>query len=163
MRVVRWTALFLRPERGSPFDSPLRGGWGLQRRWRCIVSAALCAAARQRGYSLSEENTPFASPRERRGASPSTPDIAGLQLEGLHALRSAGAVYVASPRATAFRYLYQPRALRSARVTVARRRTACAAAALLRSPPLGEMALIRGGIYEGIAALLRSPPRLGFC
>ena len=51
----------------------------------------------QKGYSLSEENTPFESPRERRGASPSTPDIAGLVLEELHALRSVGAVYVASP------------------------------------------------------------------
>ena len=146
MRVVRWTALFLRPKRGSPFDSPLRGGWGLQRHWRCMNSAALCAAARERGYSLSEENTPFESPRERRGASPSTPDIAGFGLEGLHALRSVGAVYVASPRVPAFRYIYQPRALRSARVTFARRRTAVRAAALLRSPLLG-----------GIAALLRSP------
>ena len=29
----------------------------------------------QRGYSLSEENTPFETPRERRGASPSTPAL----------------------------------------------------------------------------------------
>ena len=141
MRVVRWTALFLRPEKGIPFDPSLRGGWGLQRRWRCIVSAALCAAARQRGYSLSEENTPFASPRERRGASPSTPDIAGFGLEGLHALRSVSAVYVASPRAPTFRYIYQPRALRSARMTVVWRQTACASAALLRSPPLWRPSL----------------------
>ena len=55
------------------------------------------AAAPQRGYSLSEENTPFESPRERRGEYPSTPDIAGLELEELHALRSVGAVYMASP------------------------------------------------------------------
>ena len=109
MRVVRWTALFLRSEKGVPFDSPLRGGGEGSACWRCIDSAALCAAARQRGYSLSEENTPFGTPRERRGASPSTPDIAGLQLEGLHALRSAGAVYVASPRVSAFRYRQQPR------------------------------------------------------
>ena len=33
------------------------------------------AAAWQRGYSLSEENTPFRSPRERRGESPSTPAL----------------------------------------------------------------------------------------
>ena len=61
--------------------------------------------------------------------------IAGFWLEGLHALRSVGAVYVASPRAPALRYHSQPRALRSARVTVVRRRTAVRAAALLRSPP----------------------------
>ena len=61
------------------FDSPLRGGGDGSACWRCMNSAALCAAARQRGYSLSEENTPFGTPRERRGASPSTPDIAGLQ------------------------------------------------------------------------------------
>ena len=42
----------------------------------------------QRGYSLSKENTPFGTPREMRGESPSTPDIAGLQLEELHALRN---------------------------------------------------------------------------
>ena len=30
------------------------------------------------GYSLLEENTPFVSPREGRGESPSTPDIVSL-------------------------------------------------------------------------------------
>ena len=53
--------------------------------------------AGQWGYSLSKENTPFGTPRERRGETPSTPDIAGLELEELHALRSVGAVYMASP------------------------------------------------------------------
>ena len=53
--------------------------------------------SKQRGYSLSKENTPFGTPREMRGESPSTPDIAGLILERLHALRSVGAVYMASP------------------------------------------------------------------
>ena len=53
--------------------------------------------AGQRGYSLSKENTPFGTPRERRGETPSTPNIAGLELEELHALRSVGAVYMASP------------------------------------------------------------------
>lgn len=51
----------------------------------------------QRGYSLLEENTPFVSPQRRTRGDPSTPDIAGLILERLHALRSAGAVYMASP------------------------------------------------------------------
>ena len=37
---------------------------------------APCRDANKRGYSLSEENTPFRSPRERRGASPSTPALA---------------------------------------------------------------------------------------
>ncbi len=32
-----------------------------------------------------------------RGESPSTPDIARLQLEELHALRNVSAVYMASP------------------------------------------------------------------
>ena len=51
----------------------------------------------QRGYSLLEENTPFVSPQRRTRGTPSTPDIAGLILERLHALRSVGAVYMASP------------------------------------------------------------------
>ena len=55
------------------------------------------AAAGQRGCSLSKENTPFGTPRERQGGFPLDPAIAGLQLEGLHALRSVGAVYMASP------------------------------------------------------------------
>ena len=53
--------------------------------------------AGQGGYFLSKENTPFGTPRERRGENPSTPDIAGLELEELHALRSVSAVYMASP------------------------------------------------------------------
>ena len=42
----------------------------------------------QRGYSLLEENTPFVSPQRRTRGDPSTPDIAGLILEWLHALRN---------------------------------------------------------------------------
>ena len=44
--------------------------------------------AGQRGYSLSKENAPFGTPRERRGENPSTPDIAGLELEELLSLRN---------------------------------------------------------------------------
>ena len=84
-------------EEVSPLLPPSRGMGGCSA-LRCMDSAALSATVRQRGYSLLEENTPFVSPREGRGAFPSTPDIGSLQLEGLHALRSVGAVYVASPR-----------------------------------------------------------------
>ena len=49
-------------------------------------------------FSFSKENIPLTPPRERdEGPSPSTPHIAGLILERLHALRSVGAVYMASP------------------------------------------------------------------
>ena len=51
----------------------------------------------QRGYSLLEENTPFKSPREGRGAPPSTPHIGSFYLEELHTLRNVSAVYMASP------------------------------------------------------------------
>lgn len=50
-------------------------------------------------FSFAKENTPFGTPRERRGAFPSTPSIGSPDLEGLHALRSVSAVYVAAPRA----------------------------------------------------------------
>ena len=39
------------------------------------MAAPFGAAVGQRGYSLSEENTPFETPRERRGESPSTPAL----------------------------------------------------------------------------------------
>ena len=87
--------------------------------------------------------------------------IAGLALEELHTLRNRLRCTWLRHESSASRYRQQPRALRSARVTVVWRRTACAAAALLRSPPIGEMVLIRGGIYEGncgialLAALFR--------
>ncbi len=41
---------------------------------------------------------PPLTPKRTRGEDPSTPDIGSLQIEGLHALRSVSAVYVASPR-----------------------------------------------------------------
>ena len=63
----------------------------------CGVLSHCRGDAGQRGYSLSKENTPFGTPRERRGETPSTPDIAGLELEELHALRNVSAVYMASP------------------------------------------------------------------
>ena len=49
-------------------------------------------------FSFSKENIPLTPPRERdEGPSPSTPHIGSLDLEELHALRSVGAVYMASP------------------------------------------------------------------
>ena len=50
--------------------------------------AARHAAASQRGYSLSEENTPFETPRERRGASPLDPRIGSRAIEELRSLRN---------------------------------------------------------------------------
>ena len=52
---------------------------------------------------------PLEPPEKGEGSPPRPPDIGSLQLEGLHALRSVSAVYVASPRTPAFRYRYQPR------------------------------------------------------
>ena len=67
------------------------------------------AAAGQRGYSLSKENTPFGTPRERRGETPSTPDIAGLELEELHALRNQVRCTWLRHESSANRYVLQPR------------------------------------------------------
>ena len=73
------------------------GRAGVQREALRGVSPIGMGVRSQRGYSLSKENIPFGTPRERRGESPSTPNIAGLQLEELHALRNVSAVYMASP------------------------------------------------------------------
>ena len=67
---------------------------------RCTAGekAAPVALHESKGiFSFAKENIPFGTPRERRGESPSTPNIAGLQLEELHALRNVSAVYMASP------------------------------------------------------------------
>ena len=68
-------------------------------------SAARCAAgkgsadgaARVKGAILSRERMAPLDPQENARGGPLDPAIAGLQLEGLHALRSVGAVYMASP------------------------------------------------------------------
>ena len=67
------------------------------------------AAASQRGYSLSKENTPFGTPRERRGEPPSTPHIAGLRLEELLGLRNQVRCTWLRHESPTFRYVLQPR------------------------------------------------------
>ena len=52
---------------------------------------------RDKGAILSRERMAPWTPKRTRGEGPSTPNIAGLLLEGLHTLRSVGAVYMASP------------------------------------------------------------------
>ena len=78
------------PKRVSLFDSPLRGMVGLQR---------FALLPGKGGILFPKRIPPFEPPEKGEGCPPSTPDIAGSMLEGLHALRSAGAVYVAAPRA----------------------------------------------------------------
>ena len=52
---------------------------------------------RERGpFSHVREWPPY-TPKRTRGEDPSTPNIAGLGLEELHALRNVSAVYMASP------------------------------------------------------------------
>ena len=58
------------------------------------------AGERQKGglFSfLGKRIAPLIPPKRTRGEIPSPPNIAGLGLEELHALRSVGAVYMASP------------------------------------------------------------------
>ena len=67
---------------------------------RCAAGekAAPVALHESKGiFSFAKENIPFGTPRERKGPCPLTPHIGSLQLEELHALRSVGAVYMASP------------------------------------------------------------------
>ena len=67
--------------------SPLQGELIFRAPGARAYSAARDAAAGQKGYSLSEENTPFENPRERRGESPLDPRIGSRALEELHTLR----------------------------------------------------------------------------
>ena len=57
-----------------------------------------CAGVRIKGdiLFLEREYPPYTPKRKDEGG-PSTPDIARFRLEWLHALRSVGAVYMASP------------------------------------------------------------------
>ena len=64
----------------------VREGW--QRRWRCYEIRGI--------FSRVREYPPW-TPKRTRGEDPSPPNIAGLGLEELHALRNVSAVYMASP------------------------------------------------------------------
>ena len=55
------------------------------------------AGERAKGAILSRERMAPLDPQENARGLPLDPAIAGLQLEGLHALRNVGAVYMASP------------------------------------------------------------------
>ena len=66
-------------------------------------------AAGQRGCSLSKENTPFGTPRERQGGFPLDPAHWQFVARRAAALAESGAVYVASPRVPASRFMLQPR------------------------------------------------------
>ena len=124
------------------FYFPLaRGAGGLQRAALHELVQHFALLPEKGGILFPKRIPPFEPPEKGKGSCPLTPHIAGFGLEGLHALRSLSAVYVASPRAPTFRYIYQPCALRSARVTVVWRQTACTSAALLRSPPLWKPSL----------------------
>ena len=64
----------------------------------CRKCSITWSCTRGKGGILFPKRIPPLNPPEKgEGSPPSTPDIAGLRLEELHALRSVGAVYMASP------------------------------------------------------------------
>ena len=66
--------------------------------WRCIVSLRRAGDADKGDILfLEREYPPYTPKRKDEGPSPSTPHIGSFYLEELHALRSVGAVYMASP------------------------------------------------------------------
>ena len=93
--------LFLRAlQRGSAAGVARPQGAGiLQPERAAFLFLPHCAGVRIKGDILFREREypPYTPKRKDAGPSPSTPDIAGLILERLHALRSVGAVYMASP------------------------------------------------------------------
>ena len=107
------------------------------------------------GYSLSQKRVSPLNPREKgRGAFPLDP--AALAVLGLKSYAACGigcGVRGFATNLLLFVADINRALLRGARVTVVWRRTACASAALLRSPPIGEMVLIRGNICGGTGGI----------
>ena len=93
--------LFLRAlQRGSAAGVARPQGAGiLQPERAAFLFLPHCAGVRIKGdiLFLRKRISPLHPQEKGRGEAPSTPDIAGLILERLHALRSVGAVYMASP------------------------------------------------------------------
>ena len=86
---------------------------------------AACAPRHQRGYSLSEENTPFESPRERRGESPSTPTLRDCSSKSCAACGIRCGVHGFAMNPCESLPVATAPYCREARVTVPRRQTAC--------------------------------------
>ena len=163
MRVVRWTALFLRPE-GRRDSAPLFEGWvGCSAVGAAWLVQHFALLPDKGGILFPKRIPPLEPPEKGEGRPPRPPTLWVCSLKGC--TRCAVQVRCTWLRHGSLRFVTgSNRALlRGARVTFIRRQTACAAAALLRSPPAGEMVLIRGSICGEIAALRCSPPLLGFC
>ena len=86
------------PQGCSLFARP-QGAEILQPERAAFLFLPHCAGVRIKGdiLFLEREYPPYTPQEKGRGEAPSTPDIAGLILERLHALRSVSAVYMASP------------------------------------------------------------------
>ena len=81
------------------FYFPLaRGAGGLQRAALHELVQHFALLPDKGGILFPKRIPPFEPPEKGKGSCPLTPHIAGFGLEGLHALRSVSAVYVASPR-----------------------------------------------------------------
>ena len=86
------------PQGCSLFARP-QGAEILQPERAAFLFLPHCAGVRIKGdiLFLEREYPPYTPKRKDEGPSPSTPHIGSLGLEELHALRSVGAVYMASP------------------------------------------------------------------
>ena len=108
-----WARPTQRNERGLPERAALFylrcAAWGqsILRASRGLVVQRGTRLPSQKGYSLSEENTPFEIPRERRGESPSTPALA-VSVEGVRRLRSGSACVAASAAMPPRRHYFCP-------------------------------------------------------
>ena len=80
-----WRVFFTPFSKGGP-DFPARAREGERR-----------ARGTKGGILFPKRIPPLNPPEKGEGSPPSTPDIAGLELEELHALRNVSAVYMASP------------------------------------------------------------------
>ena len=90
---------------------------------------------------------PPLTPKRTRGEDPSTPDIAGLGLEELHALRNRARCTWLRHEPLRFGSSSNRALLREARVTVDWRQTACGAASL-RSPHYKKNDRMSGRFYR---------------
>ena len=119
----------------------LQGGRGLQRAALHELVQLFALLPEKGGILFPKRIPPFEPPEKGKGSCPLTPHIGSLNLEELRSLRNR--VRCTWLRHEPLRVVtgINRALLRGARVTVVWRRTACVAAALLRSPPLGSPSL----------------------
>ena len=135
------------------FDSPFVGAGGCSASGAAWIVQLFAPLPCKGGILFSKRIPPLYPPEKDEGRSPRPPTLRAGSLKSCAACGIRCGVRGFATSLLRVGSCCNRALLRGARVTGVWRRTACASAALLRSPPVGEMMPIRGSICGGTGGI----------